>query len=231
MTNIYQKLALATAGTALGLAAVGVHPAQASKITFDELNSGVSSFSFDGDGNGINDIVFSTTDSAGFNTVGPGSFMSYIQEPGLEGTTLLDVDLRADFLFGAEDYLTFGFALDDFFESSDTWAALEVYDSDGNLLASDFEFGQYTSPDGISQGNFPEGIIETSFTGVASYALFDFNNDNSGGQRYIIDNFEGVFGDTEVSSVPEPLTILGSATALGFGALFKRQQSRKQKKS
>ncbi|MFP4101719.1 PEP-CTERM sorting domain-containing protein [Coleofasciculus sp.] len=30
---------------------------------------------------------------------------------------------------------------------------------------------------------------------------------------------------------PEPLTILGSATALGFGALFKRQQSRKQKKS
>ena len=29
MTNIYQKLALATAGTALGLAAVGVHPAQA----------------------------------------------------------------------------------------------------------------------------------------------------------------------------------------------------------
>lgn len=34
-----------------------------------------------------------------------------------------------------------------------------------------------------------------------------------------------------VSDVPEPLTILGSATALGFGALFKRQQSRKQKKS
>jgi len=31
--------------------------------------------------------------------------------------------------------------------------------------------------------------------------------------------------------VPEPLTILGSATALGFGALFKRQQSKKQKKS
>ncbi|MEQ9356948.1 PEP-CTERM sorting domain-containing protein [Coleofasciculus chthonoplastes] len=31
--------------------------------------------------------------------------------------------------------------------------------------------------------------------------------------------------------VPEPLTILGSATALGFGALLKRQQSRKQKKS
>ncbi|MEQ8970738.1 MAG: PEP-CTERM sorting domain-containing protein [Coleofasciculus sp. C1-SOL-03] len=35
----------------------------------------------------------------------------------------------------------------------------------------------------------------------------------------------------EIEGVPEPLTILGSATALGFGALFKRQQSRKQKKS
>jgi hypothetical protein len=32
-------------------------------------------------------------------------------------------------------------------------------------------------------------------------------------------------------SVPEPLTILGSATALGFGVLLKREYSRKQKKS
>ena len=32
-------------------------------------------------------------------------------------------------------------------------------------------------------------------------------------------------------SVPEPLTILGSATALGFGALLKREHSKKQKKS
>jgi hypothetical protein len=31
--------------------------------------------------------------------------------------------------------------------------------------------------------------------------------------------------------VPEPLTILGSATALGFGAFLKREHSRKQKKS
>lgn len=30
---------------------------------------------------------------------------------------------------------------------------------------------------------------------------------------------------------PEPLTILGSATALGFGALLKREHSKKQKKS
>lgn len=38
-------------------------------------------------------------------------------------------------------------------------------------------------------------------------------------------------GCFESTSVPEPLTILGSATALGFGTLLKRQQSKKQKKS
>lgn len=35
----------------------------------------------------------------------------------------------------------------------------------------------------------------------------------------------------ESESVPEPLTILGSSTALGFGALFKRQHSKSQKKA
>jgi hypothetical protein len=35
--------------------------------------------------------------------------------------------------------------------------------------------------------------------------------------------------DQEYSSVPEPLTILGSAAALGFGVAFKKEQSRKQK--
>ncbi len=35
---------------------------------------------------------------------------------------------------------------------------------------------------------------------------------------------------TIIADVPEPLTILGSATALGFGALFKKQSSRKRNK-
>jgi hypothetical protein len=34
----------------------------------------------------------------------------------------------------------------------------------------------------------------------------------------------------DVTDVPEPLTILGSGIALGFGALFKKEYSRKQKK-
>ena len=45
------------------------------------------------------------------------------------------------------------------------------------------------------------------------------------GQRWspIIDNLE--FGDVE--SVPEPLTILGTTTALGFGALFRKRKTMK----
>jgi hypothetical protein len=43
------------------------------------------------------------------------------------------------------------------------------------------------------------------------------------------DNF--VNAEPNTKPVPEPLTILGSGVALGFGVLFKRKVSRKQKKS
>ncbi len=41
---------------------------------------------------------------------------------------------------------------------------------------------------------------------------------------------DSITKDFEVREVPEPLTILGSATALGFGALLKRESSKKRKK-
>jgi hypothetical protein len=189
--------------------------AQAVILTFDDAITGATSYAFDGDGDTIDDVIFSTVDPSGFNTVGPGTNMSYITEPGLEGSTIFD--LRVDFLIGAEDFLRFGFSLDDFMETPNTWTSFEVYDAGSNLLASDFELGLYTLPDGTNHSNFPEGIIDVSFAGTAAYALFDFNNDASGGQRYIIDNFEGKFGSTEV--VPEPSIVLLLATglaALGF---------------
>ena len=189
---------------------------QATLLTFDDAIIGATSYSFDADGDLIDDVIFSTTDPFGFNTVGPGPNMTYVDEPGLEGSTIYD--LRVDFLIGAEEFLQFGFALDDFTETPNTWTSFEVYDAGGNLLASDFELGLYTLPDGVNPSSFPEGMINVSFLGTASYALFDFNNDVSGGQRYIIDNFEGTFGSTEVG-VPEPsiIWLLSSGLALiGF---------------
>ena len=77
-------------------------PAQAAVIKFDQLLSGETSFAYDGDGDGIADVVFSTTDPFGFDTVGPGQNQQFINEPGLEGTTLLSPDLRVDFIFGTD---------------------------------------------------------------------------------------------------------------------------------
>lgn len=57
-------------------------------------------------------------------------------------------------------------------------------------------------------------------------------NGNTIAEGYISANEifdKGTFGIT-IASVPEPLTMLGVGTALGFGGFFKRQISKKQKK-
>ena len=199
----------------------------AALLTFDDAIVGSTSYSFDGDGDAVDDVIFTTTDIGGFNTVGPGPNMSYINEPGLEGSTLTNPDLRVDFLNGAAGSLRFGFALDDFIETANTWVSFEVYDINDNLLGSDFELGFYTLPDGTNQSSFPEGIIEVNFSGLAAYALFDFNNDVTGGQRYIIDNFEGIFGSTEdppgnVVPVPAAVWLFGSGL-IGLIGLARRK--------
>ncbi|MBN1380986.1 MAG: PEP-CTERM sorting domain-containing protein [Deltaproteobacteria bacterium] len=180
--------------------------------TFDDLITGQTSYGFDADNDGMDDVVFSTTDPYGFNTVGPGEYMTYIQQPGLEGTSLLNPDLRVDFLTKAKDYLKFGFALDSDSDNADTWTSFKVYDAAGNEIASDFEYGYYTYPNGTDPSNYPEGVIEVTFTGIAAYALFDFSSDYG---RYIIDNFEGTYGTTEVPTIPEPATII----LLGLGVV------------
>jgi len=84
-------------------------------------------------------------------------------------------------------------------------------------------------------------LTSTSFSWngsvLAPMAHYDFNNGHIDGQliaksvtgtgEYHNMGFDGDLPDSE--PVPEPLTILGSGMALGFGAFFKRQQSKKQK--
>lgn len=52
---------------------------------------------------------------------------------------------------------------------------------------------------------------------------------SGGGGGFAFDNFNATQSTVNPEPVPEPLTILGSATALGFGGLLKRQHSQKQK--
>ena len=197
----------------LGLLAPGAYGAL---LTFDEVIAGETTFAFDGDGDGVDDVIFTTTDPGGFNTAGPGANMTYIDEPGLEGTSLLDPDLRVDFLVGAVDSITFGFALNS--ETEDDFANFYLYDSLDNLIATASQVGLYTLPDGVNRSNFPEGLISLSFSGVASYGLFDFTSDYG---RYIIDNMEGTFGTTEVAE-PGTLALLGIGL-LGMGLIRQRR--------
>jgi hypothetical protein len=192
-------------------------------LTFNNAIAGATTYNFDSDADGINDVVFSTTDPSGFNTAGPGVNMSYIQEPGLEGSTLspdlkgfLSPDLKVNFLYGAVNTLGFGYAMSTLTTDANTSVTFSAFDASNNLLASIISQAAFTMPNGVNPSNFPEGLVSLNFSGVASYALFDFNPFNA--PRYIIDNFQGTFGSIE-RNVPEPevLALLGAWALFFYG--------------
>jgi len=86
----------------------------------------------------------------------------------------------------------------------------------GSVLAPFADYNEF------SNGHINGQLIAKSVTGTSGeFHIVAPNNGNSS----VL--FEGNLPEPE--SVPEPLTILGSGMALGFGAFFKRQQSKKQK--
>jgi hypothetical protein len=190
--------------------------ANATVITFDDIISGEISYAYDGDGDNIDDAVFTTTDPTGFNTIGPGTNQLYINEPGIEGTTYLSSDLRVDFTFGATGTLGFGFAMST--GDNDSGVTFSIFDFTDTLLASTTLDAVFTP----GPSSFPEGLLSSSFAGTASYATFDFIG---GASRYIIDNFVGTFGSAEVSRVSVPTTI--ALFGLGLASLgWSRRKTR-----
>jgi len=180
---------------ALGLFAIWVGAAHAITLTFDDAISGQTSYSFDQNNDNIVDAVFSTTDPSGFNTAGPGPNMTYIDEPGLEGTTGLAPDLRINFPLGAVGSLGFGFAMSAEGNSPNLTVTFNVYDAQNNLLGTATQLAAFTQPVPPTNSSFPEATVSVSFAGTASYATLDFNA--TGAARYIIDNFTGTFGSGE----------------------------------
>ena len=168
----------------------------AALITFDDVIVGQTSYAYDGDGDGVDDAVFSTSDPLGFNTVGPGPNQLYIDEPGIEGTTLLNPDLRVDFAFGAIGTLGFGFAMLSSTDN-DSGVTFNIYDAANSILSSTTLNAAFTA----GPSAFPEALLSSAFTGTASYATFDFIGV---APRYIIDNFTGTFGSDEEIEPPPP---------------------------
>lgn len=206
--------------TAFSVCSLMANSANAAVITFDTLVSGVTSYGYDGDSDNINDVIFSTTNPTGFNTVGPGQNMTYIQEPGIEGSSTLDPDLSASFINGATGSFTFSFALLSASSDPAYFASINVFDAANNLLGNSSQMGQFT-PTQNGQSSFPEGQVSVSFSGVAAYATLDFA---SQGGRFILDNFEGIFGSTErpnASAVPESSNLLLLAMGLAGLVLYR----------
>jgi len=187
--------------------------AAAVTLTFDEVISGETSFSFDADGDNLPDAVFTTTDPGGFNTVGPGPNQLYIEEPGLEGTTTLTPDLKVDFPNGAINSLGFGFAMNAGVETPDLTVTFRIFDGAGNVLSTTTDTAVFTEPTPPNPSGFPEALVSLIFFGTASYATLDFND--ADGSRYIIDNFTGTFGSTEDVSPAGPVTPVPTMSSFG----------------
>ena len=185
MNSEILKVQVFALGTACLLAFIA--SSDAAVITFDEVIEGEISYAYDGDGDEIDDVLFSTTDPLGFNTVGPGPNMNFITEPGIEGTTALAADLRVDFIFGASSNITFGFAMSTTQEIYGV--TFEVYDHTDSLIASAYQVATFTNVTVASR--YPEELLSLDFEGTAAYGLFKFDDVPP---RYIIDNFKGAFG-------------------------------------
>lgn len=179
---------------------IAVGSANAAVLEFTGFTGGPSGMTFDADGDTIHDVQFTSGDGSPFNPTGPGLNQVYIVEPGLEGTSqAVPYDLRADFLFGAEDSLGFGFAVD----GASGQVVFTVYDAGGTQLATTTVVAGGSPPSG-----FPENGVSLPFAGVAAYATFDFQGPHP---RYIIDNLAGPYGSYRCyPDLPDPeLTLTG----------------------
>jgi hypothetical protein len=114
-----------------------------------------------------------------------------------------------------------------FFVSSGTGNTIRV--GYRNLVRTSFFSLSITKPARLTFGATNGQIITNATTSLNLWALQ--TSLPSTEVDFTARSISDVGGaDFTLTQVPEPLTVLGSGVALGFGALFKKEYSRKQKK-
>jgi hypothetical protein len=203
MTNVYQKIAMATAASTLTLSLVGVNHVQAAKTN-------VGSIATSPETNAVTVNFYQHGFSGGGTFKGSFSFAENTTDDGI----ILHQDLSAFFAEFVGDNL----------RPDEQWTLTDT-------------FGDFYYDFGKSISDTSDDFIRFSAKTQDEKTKFWVNeNPNVKGQVYgsglpkSISN-EDVVLTIETESVPEPLTILGSATALGFAVLLKREYSQNQKKS
>ncbi|MEQ8975974.1 MAG: PEP-CTERM sorting domain-containing protein [Coleofasciculus sp. C1-SOL-03] len=226
---MYQKikLAIAAAGTLLGVATLHANPAQAAIVNFSEFSEGQIvtdettdqgvTFSVSPEGNSSRELmIFDSTCDGGpaSNCTGGDDDLFFENQFGnvliiSEDNDSTDPDDSVD-----GGLITFHFPQAIFLKS------IAYLDGDENTPATFTTFNGNTQVDSLSD----VGAGDNQFITVDGFS-------NTKVTRLEVDLPGSGAIDDVTYAVPEPLTILGSSMALGFGALFKKQQSKKQKKN
>lgn len=200
-------------------------------ITFDGIANGVSTFSYDADSDGTADAVFTKFDGGVWNFGGPTQ-SNYVTRPGLTAFSSDGDEIRVDFSNGAKTSVGFSFARNDAcvgrsvgYTNAAESAQLRVYDSTNTLLGTATVIPECTLN---VLGSFIEGQVTVTFTGTASYAVVDFQ----GSTAYILDNFNGTFGSSEIApAAPAPIPTLGEWAMIFLASLMAMFGIRRMRRS
>ncbi|MEQ8537683.1 MAG: PEP-CTERM sorting domain-containing protein [Coleofasciculus sp. D1-CHI-01] len=230
------KFAIAMAGAVVGLTALHANPAQAAvmkTIDFEEFEHG--------------DVVTGVmTEHATLGVFSQGNVNQNFPNAGEPRDLMIfDTDCGPGVDCSADSDLDFGnqfgkALIISFDNNSDTPNDSQV----GGVIT--FDFNMPVIFKGFNLLDDEEEFTKVSlFNGANLVQEIDGIVGPGDNQAIFVDGFttaqvtrveidlpgSGAIDNITYNKVPEPLTILGSTMALGFGALFKKQQSKQQKKN